>query len=251
MGAKSVNQFSPEVCQQLKYYIYRLIDPRTGETFYVGKGKNNRIFSHVYAEKSLENEPDYDELSPTLERIRAIRKTGLEVLHIVHRHGLDEKTALHVEAALIDAYPGVTNRVQGHDAAEFGARSTFQVIEKYQAPVAEFKHRCILISVNRSAAETDLYSAVRYSWKISPASAAKAELVLAVVGGLIRGVFVAEHWYPATRAHFPDFVPMPGRHGFVGRPAPREVAELYVNHRVPPEFRKAGASNPIKYTFKG
>ena len=39
--------FSPEVCEKLGYYVYRLIDPRNGQTFYVGKGKGNRVFAHV------------------------------------------------------------------------------------------------------------------------------------------------------------------------------------------------------------
>ena len=33
--------FTPEVQERLGYYVYRLIDPRNGETFYVGKGKGN------------------------------------------------------------------------------------------------------------------------------------------------------------------------------------------------------------------
>lgn len=31
---------------QAKWYVYRLIDPRTGEPFYVGKGSGDRIRSH-------------------------------------------------------------------------------------------------------------------------------------------------------------------------------------------------------------
>lgn len=34
--------FASEVAVQLKTYVYRLIDPRNGETFYVGKGTGNR-----------------------------------------------------------------------------------------------------------------------------------------------------------------------------------------------------------------
>lgn len=40
-------QFSEEVAKAVGNYVYRLIDPRNGETFYVGKGKGNRVFQHV------------------------------------------------------------------------------------------------------------------------------------------------------------------------------------------------------------
>jgi len=36
-----------DVAERLGWYVYRLIDPRNGETFYVGKGRGNRIFQHV------------------------------------------------------------------------------------------------------------------------------------------------------------------------------------------------------------
>lgn len=31
----------------LKYYVYVYIDPRNGEPFYIGRGKGNRMFSHL------------------------------------------------------------------------------------------------------------------------------------------------------------------------------------------------------------
>jgi hypothetical protein len=71
------NMFSPTVCAQLKYYVYRLIDPRNGETFYVGKGKGNRVFMHVKDELGS----NADVLSEKLQRIREIRAGGFEVLH--------------------------------------------------------------------------------------------------------------------------------------------------------------------------
>ena len=101
--------FPPDVSQQLGTYVYRLIDPRNGETFYVGKGTGNRVFAHSRAETDLEG----DELDNKITRIREIRVAGFEVGHVIHRHGMDEKTALEVEAALIDAYPGLTNVVGG------------------------------------------------------------------------------------------------------------------------------------------
>ena len=40
------DSFPEEVSEKLKWYVYRLIDPRNGETFYVGKGRGNRVFEH-------------------------------------------------------------------------------------------------------------------------------------------------------------------------------------------------------------
>ena len=36
-----------------KYYVYRLIDPRSFQTFYVGKGCDNRVFMHAKAATAL------------------------------------------------------------------------------------------------------------------------------------------------------------------------------------------------------
>lgn len=43
--------FPAGVAEKLKTYVYRLIDPRNGETFYVGKGRGDRVFAHVRGEQ--------------------------------------------------------------------------------------------------------------------------------------------------------------------------------------------------------
>ena len=167
-----MQSFSPEVIEKLKTYVYRLIDPRNGETFYIGKGKGNRVFAHIRAEI------DTDDPNDKLKRIHEIRATGFEVAHVIHRHGLDDKTAIEVEAALIDAYPGLTNAVSGSGSNEFGAMHAQEIVNKYQAEPADFQHRIIIINVNRSATESSLYEATRYAWKISPGKATRAEIVV-------------------------------------------------------------------------
>lgn len=106
-----------------------------------------------------------------------------------------------------------------------------------------------MINVNRTATESSIYEAVRYSWKISRTKAEQADYVLATRQGLIIGAFIAEEWHEATPTHFPGREESPGRLGFIGKPAPAEIVELYVKKRVPDEFRKPGAANPIKYTW--
>jgi hypothetical protein len=98
MKGEPSESFPADVARKLRWYVYRLIDPRNGETFYVGKGQGNRVFSHIRAEQGLEG----DDLDNKIRRIREIRLAGFEVAHMIHRHGMDEKTATGVEVPLIE-----------------------------------------------------------------------------------------------------------------------------------------------------
>lgn len=244
MTSKITDAFPPEVIEKLQYYVYRLIDPRNGETFYIGKGKGNRVFEH--AKGSLED----DSLTEKMSRIREILMAGFKVGHVIHRHGLHEKAAFEVEAALIDAYPGITNAAGGHGSSERGAMHSKEVINRYCADVADFKHKAILINVNKSSLEASPYEATRYAWRLSKTKAEKSEIVLPVVQGLIVDAFIPEKWLAATSKNFPGRETVEGRFGFYGYEAPIELKNQYIGKRTPDEYRKKGASNPIKYTYK-
>jgi hypothetical protein len=118
-----------------------------------------------------------------------------------------------------------------------------------------FQHSVILINVGQSVAEKDSYEAVRYAWVLDKKRAEKTEYVLAVDHGLIIDVFIAERWLRATPDNFPRIAPdwpawkVP-RWGFVGRPAPTEIAEHYKHSWVPASMRKPGGRNPIRYANK-
>ena len=249
MSEREVQTFPKYVADELKTYVYRLIDPRNGETIYVGKGTGNRVFAHVRGELK-ERERDEDDLTLKLKRIRQIRNSGFEVAHVIHRHGMDRKTAFEVEAALIDAYPGLANEVDGAGNNARGKMHVREIRRLYGAEVAIFCHKALLISVNRSAEERSLYEATRYAWKINKARAEKAEVILATRHGLIVEAFTQCQWLAATAKNFPGREPVRGRWGFVGELAPGEIRDLYVGKRVPDEYRKKGAAAPVKYTWR-
>ncbi len=68
----------------------------------MGKGKGNRVFNHM---KNALAANDADEVSDKLKTIRDIHNAGLDVIHVIPRHGMDQEMAFEVEASLIDAYP--------------------------------------------------------------------------------------------------------------------------------------------------
>ncbi len=88
MRVISILEFPNEVIEKLRFYVYRLIDPRNGETFYIGKGKGNRVFMHIRC--AMANE-EFDEMSDKIQVIREIISSDLKVIHIIHRHGMSEK----------------------------------------------------------------------------------------------------------------------------------------------------------------
>lgn len=247
--ANKFKGFSTEVAKELQHYVYRLIDPRNGETFYVGKGKDNRVFAHAdgtFVETLSDEEIESD---PKLDRIRKIKLAGFDVLHVIHRHGMDSKTAYEVEGALIDAIPGLTNKAGGHHNVERGVAHASELIIAYSAEPAVIKHRILEITINRSAAEVDVYTATRFAWKLSPDNAKKAEVILAVVAGLVVEVFVASEWKVATKENFPERAASlddePDRYGFAGEVAPKEIREQYIHKKTPKKGK--GAANPIRY----
>ncbi|UNK79501.1 hypothetical protein MNQ96_18595 [Sphingopyxis granuli] len=232
-------RFSEEVCEKIGNYVYRLIDPRNDETFYVGRGRNNRVFDHVKGVLLPQNE-DEDEsvsLGDKLDRIREIQNSGHNVLYVIHRHEIpsDEATA-EVEAALIDAYAGLTNIQRGYGSCDRGPTTPDELKRKYGLP--EFPpnpdDKLILICINSIENKRDInsvYDKVRYCWRINEKRAKAADYVIAVVRGVSVGVFKPEKWMEATHENFPEFKNASDesirRRGFVGRKAD-EVWDKYV-----------------------
>jgi len=243
----SLTKFTPEVIDEIKYYVYKLIDPRDGNIFYVGKGKGNRVFDHLKA--SLDFKGEEDEQTEKIGTIRSILNAGLEPIHIIHRHGIeDEKTAFEVEAALIDSVPGLSNVVSGHGSNDRGPSNAKLIQEMYsveQLSDDEITEKMIIIKVKQSSIDSqygDIYEATRKHWKISiSGKAVRCEYAISSVNGLIKEIYNVENWVES------DLIE--GRYMFNGTIAPQEIRDRYIGKRIPPKFMRKGLASPTLYTF--
>lgn len=224
-----------------KYYVYRLVDPRTLHTFYVGKGCGDRVFQHakgVLAKIALDEEEN--EMSLKEKQIADIIGDGKEVISIIHRRGLTNKEALEVEAALIDAYPGLTNIQRGY-CIDRGAISVDDLHAMYNTPVYnEPEEKYIIIKTTPDAISAnygDLYEATRKAWRADIKKAKKYKYVLSVVYGVVREVYKANEWQELPT----------GRIVFVGEVTNDAIAAKVKGKRIPDEYRQKGAANPFMY----
>jgi hypothetical protein len=117
--------FSPAAIEKIGHYVYMLIDPEVNKVFYVGKGMGNRIFAHLNAALKMPAPDD------KLEQIRRIQAKSLEVQHSLLRHGLTEKEAFEIEAAIIDfmGLDDLTNLVQGYATDDRGMMTIVEAVE--------------------------------------------------------------------------------------------------------------------------
>jgi hypothetical protein len=172
--------FPQHLWEKIGHYVYRLVDPRDGTTFYVGKGQGNRVFQHALG---ILFEPEIDEEdSQKRRRIQAIVEAKGSVEYVIHRHGLTEAEAFHVEAALIDAYPNLTNIQSGHGIDRNGQMSVREIMRLYELPPfpSPPQHKLVMIKVpklKRRATIQDIYDLTRYCWRINKSRAEAADYV--------------------------------------------------------------------------
>ena len=199
-----MTEFSPSVLEKINHYVYYLIDPRNGHIFYVGQGKGNRVFTHVRGELALEEEED--DLSEKLETIRQIRETGLEPIPVLHRHGMEEDTAVEVAAALIDIIPSLANDATSQFPSDRGPTYAKELQGRYEwrrVMDLDPRHKLLFIKIHKYTVEErgSLYEAVRRQWVLNQTRAETVEYVLAIIHGICEGVFKPERWQRCKEGH--------------------------------------------------
>lgn len=245
--------FDEKTSQELKYYVYMLLDPADNSPFYVGKGIGNRVFDHVACALT-----DLDASSAKYEKIRALNQKGQDVKHIILRHGLSEKGAYDLEASLIDwfTYDGLplSNKVMGHHSIERGLMTAEEIKRLYNAQrLDKIGDDCILININRKYVRgsegQSIYQATKETWTISKNKLPLLKYVLSEYRGLVVEVFEVAEWYEKERGYLPNSQ----KHGetkigfgFNGTVAPDKVRNLYLNKSIA-HTKKRGAASVIRY----
>ena len=230
-----------EVAKILKSYVYVYIDPRNGKPFYIGRGKGNRLFSHL-SEKSEANK---------VKKIAEIRRSGKKPRIEVLRYGLSDSEAELVEAAAIDLIgkAKLTNGLAGHHKGSFGRITSQRVISLLRAKKINVKHKAILITINKlyrsDMTKAELYETTRGIWVVGEKSRNKVEYAIALFQGIVLEVYRIKKWHPAGTLPYKnrdasDFKDS-GRWEFSGSIA-EDIRDEYIGFSV----GKAG-QNPIRY----
>ncbi len=94
------------------YYVYALIDPRDNQPFYIGKGKNKRMYNHK-REAMIGKTSNAEKAT----RIRRIIDSGRDVVYQIIKGDLSEQEAFRLEKqTILDiGLDNLTNASRGND----------------------------------------------------------------------------------------------------------------------------------------
>lgn len=244
--------FSKKTIDELGYYVYVYSDPDTHKPFYVGKGKGNRVFDHLFSN---------DDSKKTM-YIQNLVKNGKQPIIEILVHGVDEETALKVEAAAIDliGVENLTNKQRGHNSGAYGKIEVSLLESRYnveEIDIENFDENVMLIRINQlyhnDMTPYELYEATRGLWRVNLEKAKKIKYALAVYYGMVLEVYEIAEWFPAfstmmCRKIDNNDKDRKCRYEFVGKIAPDDIRKKYKNKSVANIFKK-GDQSPIRYIF--
>ncbi len=241
-----MQEFSQKTREALNYYVYCLQDPRSNHIFYVGKGKDNRVFEHV--KWLLKDAKESDKLI----QIKKIIASGDEVKHYIIRHNLTEIEALKVEASIIDVlkydefwlWVDLTNIVSGHFSLEW-IEKTENIESIYAAEPLDpqkIKHKLLVININKTYLEEEsIYEATRKRWVVGPERANKVDYIISEYRWVTRAIFKTTKPWVKSPFHIKT------RRWFEGiEVVDKEILDLYLHKTIE---KKRGTANPIKYFY--
>ncbi len=261
-----------------RWYVYLYIDPLNKSVFYVGKGKENRVFDHL-ADRSDQEKAKI---------IEVIRSQGLEPDIDILADNLDEETSFRIESAVIDVIgkENLTNIQHGHYKQRCPINNSWRVREE-----AIIKHNAIVIIINKyfpkyfkngvynSSNVEDvkkLFAITRMMWKLNQNKIKDVQYIFSSFRGTILDVFEIDHtrfngvlnvgdayeqsmftlagdgkfYFEDDRYRSMDTKDIEGtrkdRSILFGKLADEDIRNLYKNRYLKTESK----GNPIKYLYK-
>lgn len=237
--------FDQLTIEKLNFYVYALINPNDKRPFYIGKGIGNRVFNH----QNCAIKDNQSNLK--VDTIRKIINSGLEVKHLIIRHGLTEKEAYEIEASLIDFGNKFdfefSNLVIGHHSDGKGLMTTDEIIRIHNAkPLEKLSDPVIIININkkysRGNSSQEIYKSTKEAWVIGEEKRKSIKYALSEYSGIVIEVFEIKEWYQIETTDNKRN----NRWGFNGQIAKSEIRDKYLNKSIA-HTKKKGAANPIKY----
>lgn len=201
-------EFSPHVATMLGDYVYALQDPRDNKVFYIGKGCNDRVFSHFKA--AVNAKLSNTGWTAKLRRIVEIWEDDLDVKWWIVRYNLQPQAiptldAFDVEAALIDLLEisqngPALNDIGGHRKAARGILSS-EDVAALAASAVNPKNACYQVFIfpiqNALAKGQTVYDATRGLWAVSQSfQNLPVPLAVGMASGVSKGVFEINQWIP-------------------------------------------------------
>lgn len=251
-----ITEFPSNIIQELNYYVYIYSDPDTLKPFYIGKGKGNRCFNHLFQEGDTEK----------IKKIQELKEQGKMPIIEILIFGVDEETALKVEAAAIDliGIENLTNIQKGHHSAMYGRIDVDELYNRFnrdELSREDIVENVMFIKVNRyyyGMTDFQLYDQTRRCWKVNEDRVKQVEYAFAIYEGLVLEVYKIAGWFSAHTTY--NSIPVSEeiikhdtiegkRFEFVGQVADDSIRKKYVGKSVT-SFYKKGEQNPIKYILK-
>ena len=214
-------------------YVYCEIDENNRRVpIYIGKGKSDRCLSHLenLNNKSRNKDRKIAELSKS-------KKLGIDIL----AYGIDDKTALAIEAACIDLM-GIDNlaneiKGQGPNVKRVPLGELSSLIMEKTIQVAPEHSGCAIL-INRDYRPTfgdlEVFEYTRGIWsKKMVTIAGDSKFAYATYRGVVKGVYEIHSWVPAgTQEYFsrkldPERLKT-ARWEFIGRKAKDSIWKKYI-----------------------